>query len=68
MQIFMLRRYELFNQKNKLMSNQMSFEEWYEKFKSLMAQEGLAPLEDEEIAVMMHMEELTPEQAVAQCK
>lgn len=50
------------------MSTQMSFPDWYEKFKSLMAQEGLPPLEDEEIADLMHMEGLTPEQAVAQCK
>ncbi len=50
------------------MRTQMSFQDWYEKFKSLMAQEGLPPLEDEEIADLMHMEGLTPEQAVAQCK
>jgi hypothetical protein len=50
------------------MSSEISFDEWYEKFKSLMAQQGLPPLEDEEIADLMHMEGLTPEQAVAQCK
>lgn len=46
----------------------MSFEVWYEKFKVLMTKEGLPPLEDAEIADLMHMEGLTPEQAVAQCK
>jgi len=46
----------------------MSFEVWCEKFKTLMTQEGLPPHEDIEIVEMMHMEGLTPEQAVAQCK
>lgn len=50
------------------MSEEMPFEEWYEKFKSLMIREGVPPLEDIEIADLMHMEGLTPEQAVAQCK
>ena len=50
------------------MSNELSFKEWSEQFKSEMAKQGLPPVEDEEILDLMHMEGLTVAEAVAQCK
>lgn len=50
------------------MSDEIPFEEWYEKFKTIRANEGLPPFEDEGLAELMHLEGLTPEAAVADSK